>query len=225
LATVIGVWNNHAPDFSTFDGTCPPLGRVWAAYALGGYYAILAKTANSTINAPTLAQLGSVANAFVNAQYGPVTTSPPYVYQVGAFPFAWLPSTDRCYLFKGRGSTTTDSCNNTVSQDPDPVAAACNDQPSLCTTYTAGTFSTKAFRVGDIVASNNYFQGDIGYDQGWAGVMMLESAIQQGNSTYSNSLQLAAQFAASEPPVNDINYTAKMVWLLSEAYEGTGNPV
>jgi hypothetical protein len=225
ISSIISVWNsNHASHFSSFSNTCAPIGRVWAAQALGGYYAILAKAAQSTITVPTLAQLASVADAYVAAQYGPNSASPPYVYQMGAYPLQVVPTTDACYpLGQNYTPATHDSCGNAATGSSDPIGDFCSSFSSFCPTYTAGTYSGTRFRVGDIVAASNYYAGDLGYDHGWAGVMMLESAIQQSSSSYANSLQLAAQFAASEPPVLDHNYTAKMIWLLAEAYAWTGN--
>lgn len=230
ISTIISVWNsNHASHFSSFSNTCPPIGRVWGAQALAGYYAILAKTAQSSINAPQLSDLKPVADAFVAAQYGPNTASAPYAYQMGAYPFLNAAPTDACYpLGKNYSPGHFDSCGNPTNPSSDPIGDVCTNHPGLCQPYSAGMYSTTngfhGFLVGDIDASTDYYEGDIGYDHGWAGIMMLESAIQQPSATtYSNSLQLAAQFAASEPPVLDHNYTAKMIWLLAEAYDWTGN--
>jgi len=239
MSQLVSLWNTyHEPGLANFNGTCGPLGRVWGSEALAGYYAIEAAAANGNpygIVAPSLSTLAPIANAFVGTQYGPAsiassTTLPLYAYQMGAYAMqSGIPPTDACYpLRQNYQPPTKNSCGQSVTGDPDPVKTYCTAYPSLCVQYTNGLYGPShsggadTFRVGDIVNPTN-LQGDLAYDEGWAGIMMQEAAIQGGNTNFSNSFELAAQFAESEAPVRDHNYTAKLIWILAEAYDWTGN--
>lgn len=96
------------------------------------------------------------------------------------------------------------------------INAFCTGLPNSCVTYTAGLFKGLNFQVQDLGDLLLVPDGSMGFDHGFDGVALMEATIQQANSPYADNLALAGQWAINEPAVHDVNYTAKLVWLLAE---------
>jgi hypothetical protein len=93
-------------------------------------------------------------------------------------------------------------------------------------TYADGLYAGRRFLVADVNRAAGLYDGGIAFDQGWAGVMMLEAARIEPDdalrSTFQQSARLAGAWSAAAPPVRNHNYTAKNVWLLARLYAATG---
>ena len=222
LAQINTAWEQiFVPQINNFSSVCPAVGRDWAAVALGGYYARLA---NQTISRLPLAEIGKV---FVGSQYSVENASGAAVSHRGIYGYLRVPTNDVCY----RGGIVGPS-----------VETFCTQFPHLCVNYDGGIFAGKQFVVADVVPEQQIYDGGIAFDQGFAGVMMIEAAIQQPNrkqilrlpvgerirlrnlkETFRRSALLAADWAIAEPPVRNHNYTAKLIWLLAVAYNWTGD--
>jgi hypothetical protein len=106
------------------------------------------------------------------------------------------------------------------------VGRACATAPALCTVFQSGRFSGQRFVVGDYLPEAGVRDGGGGFDQGWAGVMMIEAALAARDPAdrqrYRAAAIAAGDWAVAEPPVRNHNYTAKLIWLLAALYDYTG---
>ena len=186
---------------------CPAIGRGAGAYALGGWMA----RAGSLEFAE--APLNVLAENFVATQYGIDKTPGEQQSWAGMFSYAERTGDpqDTCYIpgVVGEGATL-----------------ACGLAPSLCVSYRSGRFANQRFVVGDYHAASGIRDGGAGFDQGWAGLMMIEAALgtseRPAAARYRQAALAAADWAVSEPAVRNHNYTAKLIWLLAAAYDWTG---
>lgn len=107
---------------------------------------------------------------------------------------------------------------------PNP-SALCETKPTMCVEYKGGMWAGRRFVMADYDVPD-FLDGGGAYDHGIAGVMMIEAALQQNDpklkQRYKDAALLAGEWAIAEPPVRNHNYTAKLVWLLAELYEWTG---
>jgi len=209
LADIADVWENvHAPGLVGYTIGCPEVGRIWASRALGGYYA------RSAGYPADLGALGQIARMVEAQQYTAQHAPPPLVATPGSFGFVHVPSNTPCHLGGGVGST---------------VDLVCNALPELCVNYTGGLFSGQKFLVADTKPEVGWIDGGIAYDQGWSGVLMLETARSHTNTALRqlclNAVRLAGQWSEAEPSVSNHNYTAKLIWLLAQLYDWTAEPV
>jgi hypothetical protein len=100
--------------------------------------------------------------------------------------------------------------------------------PELIRTYTGGAFAGHPFAVADTLVARGLVDGGAGYDQGYAGVLQLETVAGHPDRAVRRaalaSACAAADWSLTEPCVTNHNYTAKLVWLLAAAYAATGEP-
>ncbi len=208
LTEITGVWESvHAPGLAAYAIGCPEVGRIWASRALGGYYARLA---GYPADLTALEQIARMVEAQqYTAQHAPL----PLVAQAGVFGFVHLPSSNLCYLAGGVGSS---------------VEQVCNAAPELCLSYTNGLFAGQQFLVADTKPSVGFLDGGMAFDHGWSGVFLLETARSHTNTALRqlchNAARLAGDWSVAEPPVRNHNYTAKLIWLLAQLYDWTGEP-
>jgi hypothetical protein len=207
LTDIVQIWSNvHAPQISSYILGCPKIGRYENNAALGAYYAMLAGYFNDT---SVLADIGEMMEA---QQYSPANVSQSFVAPAGIYGYINVPAANPC----NPGGVVGGS-----------VSTVCNNFPQYCITYDKGIFSGENFLIADQIDSANFFDGGAAYDHGWTGVQMIEAAIQQMNpalkTKFKNSAILATNWAVSEHPVRNHNYTAKLIWLLAEMYLWTGD--
>ncbi len=203
----------HVPGILAYSTACPDLGRTGAGYALAGYYANLS---GYTLPASTQQQLTAKIIAIDDMLAGEQFTSANVsgtVGNPGSFGYLNTSSSNSCFFATLAGSVTLGSNIN----------AFCTGLPNSCATYTAGLFKGLSFQVQDLGDLSLVPDGSMGFDHGFDGVNLVEATIQQANSPYAGNLALAGQWAINEPAVRDVNYTAKLVWLLAELYDRTGN--
>jgi hypothetical protein len=207
LPVIANLWNNvHAPAISSFSVTCPRIGRYESNAALGAYYAMLAGYYNDS------SKLAEIADMMYNQQYAEWNATNPNPRNEGVYAYLNVSSSDPCYPGGVVGSS---------------VNAACTALPAYCITYDGGLFVGESFLTSGQDDANNWFDGGLAYDHGWVGAQMIASAIQQNDpllkAKYRNSVELAAQYCISEHPVKNHNYTAKLIWLLAQMYDWTGD--
>ena len=190
----------------TYD-RCPAVGRGAGAYALGGW------TARSGGLSFPEAPLRALADNFLATQYGADKTPGTQQTWPGLFGYATrlgVPD-DACFVPGVLG---------------DALGNACTEAPSICSKYRTGRFANLDFAVADFDAVAGLRDGGAGFDQGWAGVMMIEAALgttdRAAAARYRQSALAAADWAIAEPAVRNHNYTAKLIWLLAAAYDWTG---
>ena len=213
-AEALSNWTGtHVPGILTYSTACPDLGRTGAGYALASYYANLS---GYTLPAATQQQLSTKVSAidamlaaeqFTSSNVSGALTNP------GSFGYLNTAASNSCFFTTLAGSVTLGSNIN----------AFCTGVPSACTTYSSGLFKGLSFQVQDLGDLSLVPDGSMDFDHGFDGVALMEATIQQANSPYAANLALAGQWAINEPAVRDINYTAKLVWLLAELYDRTGN--
>jgi len=209
LSDIVNIWNSaHAPDISSFNVTCPRIGRYESNAALGAYYAMLAGYYSDT------SKLEEIANMMYDQQYASWNVNAPNSRNEGVYAYINVPPTDPCYPGGVVGAS---------------VDAVCSVLPIYCVTYTSGQFSGTNFLTSGQDDTNNWFDGGLAYDHGWIGVQMIESAIQQNDpilkEKFRNSVEFATQYCISEYPVKNHNYTAKLTWLLAQMYAWTGDTI
>jgi len=207
LQEIAEIWNNNiAPEISSFTLQCPRIGRYENNAALGAYYAMQVGYFTDT------AVLAEIAQMMYSQQYAEWNISSPDIRNEGVFAYVNLPDTDPCYP------------GGVVSQN---VEVLCANLPQYCVTYTNGLFAGENFAVSAQDDANNWFDGGIAYDHGWVGVQMLEAYLVQSDADMKTkcleSALLAGQYAISEYCVKNHNYTAKLIWLLSQLYDLTGS--
>lgn len=208
LAEIADVWERvHAPGLAAYAVGCPEVGRVWASRALGGHYARLAGYSAD------LAALEQIARMVEAQQYTAQHTPLPLVAQAGSFGFVHVPSNTVCYLGGGVGAS---------------VELVCNTLPELCLSYTSGLFAGREFLVAETKPQIGWMDGGMAFDQGWSGVLMLETAHSHTNTALRqlclNAVRFAGDWSVAEPPVRNHNYTAKLIWLLAQLYDWTSEP-
>jgi len=211
-ADILAAWSIHAASatqaIDTYD-RCPALGRAAGAYALGGW------TARGGGLGFDEAPLLAIAHNLRATQFLAERTPGALASWPGLFAYAEVlgDSTNACYV------------PGVVGQS---VASVCGLAPRLCVDYASGRFSGMRFGIGDYAAELGIRDGGAAFDQGWAGVMMVEAAIGASNATDREAFRRAAlaagEWALAEPPVRNHNYTAKLVWLLATFYDWTGDP-
>ncbi|MEL6358277.1 MAG: hypothetical protein AAFQ37_15270, partial [Bacteroidota bacterium] len=162
-----------------------------------------------------LPKLKEIADMLTETQYTAANAPLPLVTHPGLYAYYYAGNNGGpCSLNGVPGSAT---------------AMLCQAVPELCVTYNNGQFAGRLFGVNDHQIQDDQIIGDIGgagFDQGWAGVFMLESALQQPDPTdrekYLASALLAGEWAMQHPLVTNHNYTAKLIWLLAQLYAVTG---
>ncbi|MDH5598874.1 MAG: hypothetical protein OEY34_07110, partial [Cyclobacteriaceae bacterium] len=208
LSTIETVWNTiHSPAISSYLVDCPRIGRYENNAALGAYYAIQAGYPFDQ------SKLVEIANMMYDQQYAPWNILAPEKRNEGVFGYVNVNSSDPCYPGGVVGSS---------------VSALCTTLPDYCVTYTDGQFAGNNFAISGQDDTNNWFDGGLAYDHGWIGIQMIESAIGQSDPflkrKFRNSVEHAGHYAINEYSVKNHNYTAKLIWLLSELYAWTGDP-
>lgn len=209
LSTIVNIWNTvHVPAINSFSVNCPRIARYESNAALGAYYASLAGYYNN------FSKLSEIADMMVDQQYVTWNISNPAPRNEGVYGYLNVASSNSCYIGGVVGSGVT---------------SLCSALPQYCVTYSNGQFTGKNFAISGQDDGSNWFDGGLAYDHGWAGIMMIESSLQQTNSAlkqkYRNSVAAAGQYAISEYCVKNHNYTAKLIWLLAELYEWTGSSI
>ena len=211
LSEVADAWNNlYRYKLASQNFSCPVIGRQFPRIGVGAYYAHMAGYFDDL---ETLARGADILEA---CQYSAKYAPEPLVVTPGLYAYYYGQGNDPCQL------------------DPNSVAgsitqAFCQSGTEFCLTYDKGIFSGYTFAVNDVDTVQNQLIGDLGgagYDQGWAAAFMLESILQQPDPLlkrkYQQSFLLAAEWAVKYPPVYNHNYTAKLIWLLAQAYAWTG---
>ena len=205
----------HIPGILTYSTACPDLGRTGAAYALAGYYANLSGYAPSATTQQQLTTELNAIDAMLAGEQFTASNASGTLNDPGSFGYLNTSSANSCFFTTPAGSVTLGSNINSF----------CTGLPNSCTTYTAGPFKGQSFQVQDLGDLSLVPDGSMGFDHGFSGVALMEATIQQSNSPYPANLALAGQWAINEPAVRDVNYTAKLVWLLAELYDRTGNTI
>ncbi|MCR9171295.1 MAG: T9SS type A sorting domain-containing protein [bacterium] len=207
LNDVSTIWNTvHLPAIESFTINCPRIGRYENNAALGAYYANLAGFSVD------LNVLYDVAQMQMAQQYTAANVSNLDPQHEGVFGYVHTPSSDPCYPGGVVGSS---------------VAAVCANIPSYCVTYDNGLFAGEDFLIGDQYDPLSFYDGGIAYDHGWVGAHLIEAGIQQVDanrkSIIRNSLLNATDWAKNQEVVKNHNYTAKLIWLLAQMYNWTGD--
>jgi hypothetical protein len=207
LSNIVSVWNTeHRPSIESFTINCPRIGRYENNAALGAYYATLAGYPVD------LQSLKDIALMQIAQQYTSENVTNVDPLHEGVYGYINVASSDPCYPGGVVGSS---------------VQAVCAAAPALCTTYDNGLFAGESFLVGDQYDPLSFYDGGIAYDHGWVGTHLIEAAIQQSDVNFKlackNSVELAGQWALNQEVVKNHNYTAKLIWLLSEMYLWTGD--
>ncbi len=208
LSQLAAHWNSvHGPAVAQYRIQCPELGRGPGSAALGAWFA---KRAGGNTSANALTDIARM----MEAQQFTAERSSPVV--------------DTTYGVYGGmvSSGVLDSCS--LSGKPDQqVSSWCATFPAQCPQYSSGLFAGRRFLVADVNRAANVIDGGAAFDQGWAGVMMIEAAIAEPDpvlrAKFEASARLAGQWSAAEPPVRNHNYTAKNIWLLARLYAWTGD--
>jgi len=214
FAVVRANWQSvHVPVIAGYTPGCPALGRDWSAWALGAYYA--RRAGNDDVPLETLA---AIARMQADTQYTPRTAeNAPVGSEYGVYGYLNTDAADPCFLALSGGDQPVGGV----------VADSCRAQPRLCVRYTGGIYAGQTFQVADIGVTDVYINGPIDYDQGFAGVAMIEAARHaadpEARVQFLQSALRAGEWAAAEPPVRNENYTAKLIWLLAELYDLTGD--
>ncbi len=213
-AQALSNWTGtHVPGILSYPTACPDLGRTGAGYALAGYYANLSAYTLSTFTQQQLTtKLTAIDNMLAGEQFTSGTVSGT-VTNPGSFGYLNTSPSNSCFFTTLAGSVTLGS----------NIDSFCTGLPNSCATYTAGLFKGLNFQEQDLGDLSLVPDGSMDFDHGFDGVALMEATIQQANSPYANNLALAGQWAINEPAVRDVNYTAKLVWLLAELYDRTGN--
>jgi hypothetical protein len=212
LDAVRAAWSLHvdsAPAAQQHYDACPALGRSAGAWALGGW------SARSVGLSFPESPLVAIADNLVATQYSAARTPGELATWTGLFAYA------------RRLGDAADPCH-VPGVVGDGIVLACTQVPGACVDYRSGRFAGEAFVVGDYWPGVGLRDGGAGFDQGWAGQMMLQAALGASDggdaARFRDAALAAADWAIAEPAVRNHNYTAKLVWLLASAYEWTGEP-
>lgn len=210
-AALIELWNKkYAPAVSAYQIGCPTAARNWAFAALGAYYARLAgQKADERA-------LGDIARLYEATQYKPQNAPFPAASPAGVFGYIAIAPDDPCF----------DKTNIAGKPLGVIIKEMCDKQTFACAVYDNGIFKGKQFLIADTNPATKTFDGGAAYDHAVAGVMMIEAAVQSPNAAdrklFLASAKMAGDWAISETPVRNHNYTAKLVWLLAQIYDLTG---
>jgi|GEM_PF-1883098 len=207
LNEILENWETvHVPALLEYTQKCPRLARYENNSALGAYFAMQAGYFNQG------SKLVAIAEMMYAQQYAKWNVEQPLPRNTGVFGYVYTKENDNCYLGGNLGPY---------------VSQVCNTLPAACVIYTDGLFKGKQFLVSAQNDSAGWFDGGLAYDQGWAGVFMIESSIMQTDNLlktkYKQAALLAGQYALSEYSVKNHNYTAKLIWLLAQLYAWTGD--
>lgn len=207
LTTIVNTWTaNHVPAINAYTVNCARIARYENNAALGAYYAKLAGYYSND------GKLVQIADMMYDQQYATWNISNPDQRNEGVYGYLNVANTNSCYIGGVVGSGVT---------------ALCSTLPQYCKTFTNGLFTGNNFAISGQDDGSNWFDGGIAYDHGWAGIQKIESAIQQPSLSlkqkYRNSAALAGKYAISEYCVKNHNYTAKLIWLLSQLYAWTAD--
>ena len=210
-SSVTRAWAEHSASASQVTAVynaCPALGRAAGAYALGGW---VARAGGLHFDASSL---GILADNLRATQYLTERSPGDLASWPGLFGYATVlgDSGHACFVPGVVGEAAN---------------SACAIAPRLCAVYRSARFSEQRFVVGDYAAELSIRDGGAAFDQGWAGVMMVEAALGASSAAdreaYRRSALAAGEWALAEPPVRNHNYTAKLVWLLAVLYDWTGD--
>lgn len=208
LNEIINAWNSVASEISNFEAECPRIARYENNLALGAYYAMQAGYFTDT------AALAIIGEMMYAQQYAPWNIASPDPRNEGVFGYIHVDEFNQCYP----GGVVGES-----------VETMCNALPQYCVTYTNGMFAGANFAISGQDDANNWFDGGLAYDHGWAGVQMIEASLLQNDPVLSQkflqSALLAGAYAISEYCVKNHNYTSKLIWLLAELYALTGEEI
>lgn len=210
LQSVESLWNTlYRPFIENYSPNCPEIGRGMPSLGLAALYATLAGIF------PHPDSLDGMALMVEAQQYSSAHAPDPLVAPAGIF--GYYADTGACQLSGVAGTGTQ---------------AFCAAYPQYCVMYDAGLFAGSPFLVRDHVISGNQIQGDIGgagFDQGWSTAFLIENAVQQQDTllatTFRESAFLSGSWSAGHPSVANHNYTAKLIWLLAQLYEWSGDTV
>jgi hypothetical protein len=208
LNEIINAWNSVASEISNFEAECPRIARYENNLALGAYYAMQAGYFTDT------AALAIIGEMMYAQQYADWNIASPDPRNEGVFGYIHVDEINPCYP----GGVVGES-----------VETLCNALPQYCVTYTNGMFAGASFAISGQDDANNWFDGSLAYDHGWAGVQMIEASLLQDDpilrEKFLQSALLAGQYAISEHCVKNHNYTSKLIWLLAELYALTGEEI
>lgn len=207
FADIVGIWNNiHAKGFEGYSYTCPSPGREWPVYALGAFYARYGGYAHDT------SALIKITKMLESQQYKPEYSLGDISAPAGVFGypiFAYMDSCESSALFN------------------EHIALIVQQFPASTVLYRYGLYAGQKFLIADTKPEDGYFDGSLGYDHGWASMMMLESSLHLMESGLrelsKKSAMLAGKWAIEEPPVLNHSYTAKLIWYLAALYNLTGD--
>lgn len=209
-AQIEGIWELHRASAAEARArylSCPPLGREAGTYALGGWLG------HHLLGGFDAELLREIAEAFEGVQYRPQRTPGQLATWPGMFGYS------------ERFGRSGDDCR-IAGVVGEGVARLCADVPELCPRYARGANAGERFGVGDYLAARGLRDGGAGFDQGWAGVMMIEAALgatdPAQSQRFADAARLAGDWAVHEPAVRNHNYTAKLIWLLAALYDWTG---
>lgn len=125
LSDIVTVWNSaHVSAISSYNVTCPRIGRYESNSALGAYYAILAGYYSDT------SKLAEIADMMYDQQYASWNTNTPNPRNEGVYGYINVPNTDPCYPGGVVGSS---------------VSTVCSTLPTYCVAYTGGQFAGENF--------------------------------------------------------------------------------
>lgn len=206
IAEVVKSWQTiHSPTIATFRYTCPALGREWAPVALGACYARFAGMPVDTTVLKNIVRMYE-AQQYRAENAGAAVVAPAGVYGYPRF-------------------ITMDSCGR-VSVAVEGTDVACKRFPELCVQYKTNLYPGQTFLIADTKPDEGWIDGGLAYDHAWIGSMMIEAALVHPDPSFRDytkrSALLAGSWAIAEPPVRNHNYTAKLVWLLAQFYDWTG---
>ena len=208
LQQIVDIWDIIASQISDITIDCPRIGRYENNMALGAYYAMQAGYFND------YAILSDIAEMMYAQQYAVWNVANPNPRNEGVFAYVNVADTDPCYP----GGVVGES-----------VEVVCNNLPQNCVTYTDGLFSGENFLTAAQDDENNWFDGGLAYDHGWVGAQMIEAYLSQNDPDIKQmcieSALLAGKYTISEYCVKNHNYTAKLIWLLAQLYNLTGEEV
>jgi hypothetical protein len=207
---------HHAAALAVYRERCTRAARNWGLPALGGYYA---RQAGEAVDLAALARIADILEA---TQYKVAHAPAPLKHTPGMFGYLSMPESDAC-------ADKTDIAGRPLYRILEQM---CSERPGRCAIYNAGLFVGKRFVVADVEQPSD-LDGGGAYDHEIAGVMIIEAALGQTDpklpdpkvkDKYRAAALLAGEWAIYEPPVRNHNYTAKLVWLLAELYDWTGEP-
>jgi hypothetical protein len=198
-----------APALARIPIDRPVPARAWGYLALGAF---AAGRAGATVDEAAWSRL--IGNA-LGQQYADGNAPWPPQRQPGLYGYAVVEDDDPWFDRTRVGSADMGSV----------LLRLAERHPQLVATYDAGPWAGRRFIIAD-VDPPDLLDGGAAYDQGIAGVAILAAALRQTDpevrERWLASARLACAWARVEPAVINANYTAKLVWLLAEAYAAEG---